>query len=59
MYRIECENEINNIPIHYYLVGKIWYLFSTKNIKFHRDIGNLRMTNKTEEPLNMLKSLLL
>lgn len=56
MFRIEDENQLFNIPIHYYLVGKLWCLSSSKHREIIRDISNLKMTNLPGEFLKKIKS---
>ncbi|XP_029343663.1 tripartite motif-containing protein 29 isoform X1 [Acyrthosiphon pisum] len=41
---IKCDDEISNIPIHYFIVGKVWYSTYKRQRKIYQDISNIRMT---------------
>ncbi|XP_022183496.1 RING finger protein 17 isoform X2 [Myzus persicae] len=41
---IKCDDEISNIPIHYFIVGKVWYTSYHRKHKIHQDISNIKMT---------------
>lgn len=47
IYRIENENELYNIPIHYYLVGRMWCLLFNKQKKINQNISSLQLENIT------------
>ncbi|XP_025195551.1 RING finger protein 17-like isoform X2 [Melanaphis sacchari] len=52
---IKCDDELTNIPIHYFLVGKVWHLSHNRKLKIHQDISNLRMTDLPSESLNKIE----
>lgn len=56
MYRVEHEDYIYNIPVHYYLVGKVLYLSTNKQQQMFREMASLKMTNTPGEHIQKNES---
>lgn len=57
MHRSTFDDQaFNNIQIHYYLIGKVWCLSTSKQYEIYRHMTNLRMTNSPCGVSKKLKS---
>jgi len=50
------DQSYTDIPVHYYLVGKVLYLSTIKQQQMYRHMTNLKMTNLPGESLKKLGS---
>uniref|UniRef100_A0A2S2QI16 Protein wech n=1 Tax=Sipha flava TaxID=143950 RepID=A0A2S2QI16_9HEMI len=53
--KIKNNEQLYETPIHYYLVGKVWYLMSHKKKDILREICNLKMDNLISESSKKVK----
>lgn len=54
--RIDDKNQLLDIPLNYYLIGKLWCLNSFKNQELNASISNLNMTRIPSMPLKSNES---
>lgn len=54
--RIEKQHQLDNLPLHYYLIGKLWCLNLFKSQELNADISNLDMTRIPSMSLKLNES---